>query len=61
VLSSAIIQRSLADLRLGMDAEVTAGDQHTSNHAAPDLWVRMDRIGRECRPAPLRGDASFRT
>ena len=49
----------LAGLRLILDVEVATGDQHTSNHAAPGLWALLDRIGRDCWPAILRGDSGF--
>ena len=51
----------LAGLRLILDVEVAAGNQHTSNHAAPGLWAYLDRIGRDCWPAILRGDSGFAT
>jgi hypothetical protein len=51
----------LAGLRLVLDVEVAAGNQHTSNHAAPGLWALLDRIGRDCWPAILRGVSGFAT
>jgi hypothetical protein len=51
----------LAGLRLVLDVEVAAGNQHTSNHAAPGAWALLDRIGRDCWPALLRGDSGFGT
>ncbi|MEJ2118206.1 MAG: transposase [Alphaproteobacteria bacterium] len=51
----------LAGLRLVLDVEVAAGNQHASNHAAPGLWALLDRIGRDCWPAILRGDSGFAT
>jgi hypothetical protein len=44
----------LAGLRLVLDVDVTAGDHHSSNHAAPALWVLLDRIEPSCWPALLR-------
>ncbi len=49
----------VADLRLLLDVDVMAGDEHTSNHTAPGLWRLLDRIGRDRWPAILRGDAGF--
>jgi Transposase DDE domain group 1 len=49
----------MANLRLVMDVDVLAGNEHTSNHTAPRLWTLLDRIGRDCWPALLRGDAGF--
>src|SRR4029434_8722454 len=68
VRSSAIIPRSpaalvmsitymLANLRLVLDVEVMAGNQHAFNHAAAGLWALLDRIGRDRWPQFLRGDA----
>ena len=51
----------LAGLRLVLDVEVAAGNQHTSNHATPGAWALLDRIGRDCWPALLRGDSGFGT
>jgi hypothetical protein len=48
-----------ANLRLVLDVEVKAGDEHTSNHTSPGLWALLDRLGRERWPALLRGDAGF--
>jgi hypothetical protein len=49
----------MAGLRLVLDAEVAAGNQHASKHAAPGLWALLDRIPRDCWPALLRGDSGF--
>jgi hypothetical protein len=49
----------VANLRLVLDVEVLAGDEHTSNHTAPGLWALLDRLGRDRWPAMLRGDAGF--
>jgi Transposase DDE domain group 1 len=47
----------LANLRLVLDVEVMAGNQHAFNHAAVGLWALLDRIGRDRWPQFLRGDA----
>jgi hypothetical protein len=49
----------MGNLRLVLDVEVHAGNEHTSNHTAPGLWALLDRIGRDQWPALLRGDAGF--
>ncbi|MGA9210818.1 MAG: transposase [Terriglobales bacterium] len=48
-----------ANLRLVLEVDVKAGDEHTSNHTGPGLWALLDRIGRDRWPALLRGDAGF--
>ena len=52
---------TMAGLRLVLDVDVTAGNQHASSHAAPALWAMLDRIPRDCWPAFLRGDSGFGT
>jgi hypothetical protein len=52
---------TMAGLRLVLDADVTAGNQHASTHAAPGLWALLDRIPRDCWPSLLRGDSGFGT
>jgi hypothetical protein len=52
---------TMAGLRLVLDVDVTAGNQHASSHAAPGLWALLDRIPRDCWPAFLRGDSGFGT
>jgi hypothetical protein len=52
---------TIAGLRLVLDADVVAGNQHASSHAAPGLWALLDRIPRDCWPALLRGDSGFGT
>jgi hypothetical protein len=52
---------TMAGLRLVLDADVTAGNQHASIHAAPGLWALLDRIPRDCWPSLLRGDSGFGT
>jgi len=49
----------VANLRLMLDVDVLAGDEHTSKHTAPGLWALLDRIGRDRWPAMVRGDAGF--
>ena len=52
---------TMAGLRLVLDVEVAAGNEHASKHAAPGLLALLDRIPRDCRPAFLRGDSGFGT
>ena len=52
---------TMAGLRLVLDVEVAAGNQHASSHATPGLWALLDRIPRDCWPALLRGDSGFGT
>jgi hypothetical protein len=49
----------LANLRLVLDVEVQPGNEHTSKHGAPGLWALLDRLGRDCCPTLLRGDAGW--
>src|ERR1700730_646220 len=49
----------LANLRLVLEVEVRAGNQHTSKHSAPRLWSLLDGLATEHRPAVLRADANF--
>ncbi len=51
----------VAGLRLVLDVAVKAGNEHTSAHSAPELWARLDRLGRDRWPWLLRGDADFGT
>src|SRR6201987_1997900 len=46
----------LANLRLLLEVEVQAGNQHAAKHSAPGLWALLDRLGPECAPWLLRGD-----
>ncbi len=48
----------IGTLRLVLDVEAHAGNEHTSNFSAPGLWALLERIGRDRWPALLRGDAS---
>jgi len=49
----------LANLRLVLDVEVQAGNQHAAKHSAPGRWALLDRLGRECAPWLLRGDKDW--
>ena len=51
----------VAGLRLVLDVEVKAGNEHASAHSAPALWELLDRLGRDRWPWLLRGDADFGT
>jgi len=50
---------SMAGTRLVLDVDVSAGDEHTSNHSAPGLWALLDRTPHDCWPSLLRGDKGF--
>jgi hypothetical protein len=52
---------TMAGLRLVLDVDVTAGNQHASSYAASGLWALIDRIPRDCWPTLLRGDSGFGT
>jgi hypothetical protein len=45
---------SLAGTRLVLEVDASAGDEHTSNHSTPSLWVLLDRTPRDCWPSLLR-------
>jgi len=49
----------IANLRLILDVDVMAGNQHTFNNAAPDMWALLERIGRDRWPQFIRGDAGI--
>jgi hypothetical protein len=49
----------MANTRLALGAEVRDGNQFTSKHVAPGLWQYLDCLPEKCRPAFIRGDASF--
>ena len=51
----------IAELRLILEVEVQAGNQHASKHSAPGLWALLARIGREAWPCLLRGDCDWGT
>ena len=50
---------SMAGVRLVLDVDVVAGNEHTSKHFAPGLWALLDRILRDLWPSLLRGDCGF--
>jgi hypothetical protein len=50
---------SMAGTRLVLEVDVSAGDEHSSNHSAPGLWALLDRTRRDCWPSLLRGDKGF--
>jgi len=52
---------SMAGVRLVLDVDVVAGNEHTSKHFAPGLWALLDRIPRDLWPSLLRGDCGFAT
>jgi len=52
---------AIAELRLMLEVEVQAGNQHASKHSAPGLWALLARIGREAWPCLLRGDCDWGT
>jgi hypothetical protein len=49
----------IANLRLVLDVEVHDGNQTAAKHGAPGLWALLDRLGRDCWPALLRGDTGW--
>src|SRR6202171_2299173 len=49
----------IANLRLVLDVEVHDGNQTAAKHGAPGLWALLDRLGRDCWPALLRGDTRW--
>ena len=49
----------MAGVRLVLDVDVVAGNEHTSKHFAPGLWTLLDRIPRDLWPSLLRGDCGF--
>ena len=51
----------IANLRLILDVEVQAGNQHASKHSSPGLWALLERIGRANWPAFIRGDRDWGT
>jgi hypothetical protein len=51
----------IANLRLVLDVEVLAGNQHASKHSSPGLWALLKRVGRENWPAFIRGDRDWGT
>lgn len=51
----------ISNLRLILDVDVHAGNEHASKHTTPGLWRLMERIPRTCWPAFIRGDCGFGT
>jgi hypothetical protein len=49
----------IANLRLVLDVEVHDGNQTAAKHGAAGLWALLDRLGRDCWPALLRGDIGW--
>jgi Transposase DDE domain group 1 len=49
----------LANLRLVLDVEVQAGNQHAAKYSAAGLWALLDRLGPEYAPWLLRGDIDW--
>src|SRR5512132_1671053 len=52
---------AIAELRLMLEVEVQAGNQHASKHSAPGLWALLARLGRTAWPCLLRGDCDWGT
>ncbi|MGE5945484.1 MAG: transposase [Betaproteobacteria bacterium] len=52
---------AIAELRLMLEVEVQAGNQHASKHSAPGLWALLARIGRAAWPRLVRGDCDWGT
>lgn len=52
---------AIAELRLILEVEVQAGNQHASQHSAPGLWALLARIGRAAWPRLVRGDCDWGT
>jgi hypothetical protein len=52
---------AIAELRLMLEVEVQAGNQHASKHSAPGLWALLARLGRAAWPRLLRGDCDWGT
>src|SRR5438046_10277601 len=46
----------VANLRLVLEVEVQAGNQHAAKHSARGLWPLLERLGPECARGLLRGD-----
>ena len=49
----------LANLRLVLRVDVTAGDQYHVHHATDGLWQLLARLGPDRHPALLRGDKAW--
>jgi hypothetical protein len=50
-----------ANLRLVLDVEVQAGNQHHCTHSMPGLIGLLSRIDKKCWPAFIRGDCDWGT
>ena len=51
----------IANLRLMLDVDVHAGNEHASKHTAPGIWSLLTQLPRSCWPAFIRGDCGFGT
>jgi Transposase DDE domain group 1 len=51
----------IATIRMILDVEVMAGDEHASSYTLPYLFSWLDSLPREHYPAFIRGDCSFGT
>ena len=49
----------IGNLRLVLDVEVDAGNDHASSHALPGLPCLLDRLTLSQRPYLVRGDCGF--
>jgi hypothetical protein len=49
----------LANLRLVLDVEVQAVNQHAAKYSTTGLWTLLDRLGLECAPWLVRGDTDW--
>ena len=52
---------AIAGLRLMLEVEGQAGNQHAAKHSAPGLWALPARLGRAAWPQLLRGDGDWGT
>jgi hypothetical protein len=51
----------IANLRLILDVDVHAGNEHASKHTAPGIWSLLSHLPRSCWPTFIRGDCGFGT
>jgi hypothetical protein len=49
----------IGNLRLVLDVEVAAGDEHAASHALPGLSLLLDQLAPDQRPYLVRGDCGF--
>src|SRR6266705_5946454 len=49
----------IANLRMGMDVEVQAGNQTAASFAQPELWSLLDGMSPTSHPRFLRGDCNW--